>query len=80
MAKNEPQYHFPNPIRPEDVFDMYTRIIEEDFAKNMQNYTTTVQHPLSVFAKVNTDFVELEKKPINFTTEQMAANNEGRGT
>jgi len=40
---------------------MYTKIIEEDFQFNQKLYSNTIKNKFSVFAKVNTDFVALEK-------------------
>ena len=41
---------------------MYTKIIEEDFRFNQEQYSNTIKNKFSVFATAKTDFVELEKK------------------
>jgi hypothetical protein len=76
--KAGPTYHMPIPIKSDDIFDMYTKIIEEDFAKNQTKYHETIKNERSVFAQVNTDFVELEKKPINYIVESNSASHDIR--
>jgi hypothetical protein len=34
FKRNEPNFHTPNPIKSDDIFELYTKIIEEDFAFN----------------------------------------------
>jgi hypothetical protein len=59
---NQPKYHNPTPITSQEIFNMYTKIIEEDFRFNQELYSNTIKNKFSVFATAKTDFVELEKK------------------
>ena len=61
---------------------MYTKMIEEDFAMNRQQYSKTIKNHKSVFTQVNEDFVAVEKNitnvdknPISFINDPNLNNN-----
>lgn len=70
MKPPEPTYHDPKPIKSDDIYEMYTRVIEESFHESQQMFKKTIHNHRSIYAKVNTDFVALEKKPINIIVDQ----------
>ena len=39
LLKHEPNFHTPQPIKSDEIFEMYSKIIEEDNAFNQRMYT-----------------------------------------
>lgn len=70
----QPNYHVPTPFKSDDIFQMYNKVIEEDFAFNQQLYSTTIKNKFSVFANAKNDYVEVQKKPVQSSVMSMSRN------
>jgi hypothetical protein len=57
-------------MNSEDIDDLYSRMIELNLQCNQKLYTKIINHDRSVFSKVNTNFVELEKQPNPMVLDQ----------
>lgn len=55
-------WHEPQPIDQEDIFNMYNRVIDYNFLMNQQVFSSLIKHHRSVYSKVNTDFIALERQ------------------
>ena len=45
-------YHKPTPMKEDDIFKLYTEMIENDFANNQHQYQNTIKNKQSVLAAV----------------------------
>ena len=72
--------HHPTPMTTEEIFDLYTKMIEEDFAFNQNQYMKKTNNEQSGFANVTGRFVEIENEIKNpdsalMKTSELGASN-----
>ena len=53
-------YHKPTPMKEDDIFKLYTEMIENDFANNQHQYQNTIKNKQSVLAAVKEKFKTIE--------------------
>lgn len=56
-------------MKADDIFDLYTKVIEEDFAHNQGQYNTYIGNDRSAYANIKKNFIEIERgarQPIGF--------------
>ena len=52
LLEKRTTYHKPTPMKVEDIFNLYTEAIEQDFAKNQHQYENLIKNKKSAMAVV----------------------------